>query len=55
MKTFLAVLSWTGLCLTLVPSILFMASLLDDGVLKALMLVGMLCWFIGRTPGALKQ
>jgi hypothetical protein len=55
MKRLLAVLSWTGLFLTLVPSILLMASLIDDGLLKVLMFVGMLCWFIGRIQGALKQ
>ncbi|MDX2248509.1 MAG: hypothetical protein SF052_17120 [Bacteroidia bacterium] len=45
MKTALKIISYTGLGLTIVPSLLVAAGILANTQNKTLMLVGMILWF----------
>ncbi len=49
MKTILNILSWIGLALTLVPSILLLAGTLKTEQVTLLMTIGMVIWFVSRT------
>ena len=49
MKTILNILSWIGLALTLVPSILLLAGTLKAEQVTLLMTIGMVIWFVSRT------
>ena len=49
MKTILNILSWIGLALTLVPSILLLAGTLKTEQVTLLMTTGMVIWFVSRT------
>lgn len=49
MKTILNILSWIGLALTLVPSILLLAGTLKTEQVTLLMTTGMVVWFVSRT------
>ncbi|MGB1875071.1 MAG: hypothetical protein ACPIB0_04260 [Akkermansiaceae bacterium] len=49
MKTILNILSWIGLALTLVPSILLLAGTLKAEQVTLLMTTGMVVWFVSRT------
>ena len=49
MKTILNILSWIGLALTLVPSILLLAGTLKVEQVTLLMTIGMVVWFVSRT------
>ncbi|MGB2011750.1 MAG: hypothetical protein ACPHYF_09510, partial [Akkermansiaceae bacterium] len=49
MKTILNILSWIGLALTLVPSILLLAGTLKAEQVTLLMTIGMVVWFVSRT------
>jgi hypothetical protein len=50
MKYFFVILSFIGLALTLVPSILFYMDMLDPAQMKTYMLIGTLLWFSGAIP-----
>jgi len=45
MKMALQIISYIGLGLTLIPSILFMVNIIDLSQLKLYMLIGMIIWF----------
>lgn len=49
MKTILNILSWVGLALTLIPSILLLAGTLKAEQVTLLMTIGMVVWFVSRT------
>jgi membrane protein implicated in regulation of membrane protease activity len=49
MKIILSILSWIGLALTLIPSILLLKGSLEASQLTTLMIVGMVLWFVART------
>ena len=49
MKTILNILSWFGLALTLIPSILLLAGTLKAEQVTLLMTIGMVVWFVSRT------
>lgn len=46
MKTFLKILSYTGLALTLLPAFLVFQGLISLELNKTLMLIGTICWFL---------
>ena len=48
LKTALNTLSWTGLALTLIPSLFFLAGKAGGGTVNLLMVVGMVLWFGAR-------
>lgn len=48
MKNALSALSWLGLALTLVPSLLLMAGSIDGKTVNLLMAIGMVLWFVTR-------
>ena len=48
MKTILNILSWIGLALTLIPSILLLAGTLKAEQVTLLMTIGMVIWFVSR-------
>lgn len=50
MKYFYIILAIVGLCLVLVPSILFFYDLTEAGQMKNYMLIGTLLWFSGAIP-----
>jgi membrane protein implicated in regulation of membrane protease activity len=49
MKIILSILSWIGLALTLIPSILLLKGSLEASQLATLMTTGMVLWFVTRT------
>lgn len=50
MKYLYIILAIVGLCLVLVPSILFFYDLTEAGQMKNYMLIGTLLWFSGAIP-----
>ena len=46
MKTALKIVSFLGLCLTIVPSVLVLKDKIDFELHKTLMIIGMLMWFV---------
>jgi len=50
MKYFYILLALAGLCLLLIPALLFYLGRIDEASMKNLMFVGTLLWFSGAIP-----
>lgn len=48
MNMVLRIVSWIGLVLTLLPSLLFLAGSIEQGVVNRVMAAGMIVWFAAR-------
>jgi hypothetical protein len=55
MSKILLLLSWSGLFLTIIPSMFVFLGMVDGGELKLFMLVGAVFWFAGRVPATWKS
>jgi len=55
MRLTLRILSWCGLALTITAPILYFLQSAEPGTSHLLMTLGMVCWFAGDLPRAIRE
>ena len=50
MKPMLKLISWTALIVLIVPSILFLAGKMELDMVKKIMMIATVAWFVAATP-----